>query len=437
MKRIPILLTLALLACTVVRADEGPDVIEPLSNGEAEAMQEIYLSVKPAAKEGNRVAQAIVFEARTALGHDWVADRFMVKSKRGNDLNAETEDAWIDAVLMKANGGDPFFMSVFGYMNWWGYAVPRDRKVAVEWWKKGAEAKGGMAMWRLANCYLNGTLPLDFEKAMQYYGEAGEIGIPVALFSIGAIYNESMSGVDADAVQRDVNKAMKYWIEAGLLGHAKSQLAVGSAYMSGDEGLEVNKELGAKWLRMAAENGNSRARDYVRRFLDNKPEQRDLPEAIPTNGTEVASSFIAFDNIEKHIADPKVSVVCLLDSYRPRPFTGRSGRGGSPSSMLDYYLSALRTLESEGDDASVNPADVKIFIIEGHGDTRALIRKVDKQFGSKGFDGTIPAIYIFTSGKSEPVKTYTYETGAGSYGASVKQQVVELLTEPKDGPEPQ
>ena len=99
--------------------------------------------------------------------------------------------------------------------------------------------------------------------------------------------------------------------------------------------------------------------------------------------------------------------------------------------MLDYYLSDLRTLGGKDDDGAAKPEDVKIFIVECLGETRAKIQEFDKQVGFSAYDRTIPAIFVFASGQAKPVAAFTYDTGAGFYGASLKRQVVDLLGEPK------
>ncbi|MFA5343206.1 MAG: hypothetical protein WC381_04500 [Kiritimatiellia bacterium] len=97
--------------------------------------------------------------------------------------------------------------------------------------------------------------------------------------------------------------------------------------------------------------------------------------------------------------------------------------------MLDIYLARLRTLKRRPTETAgvntVNPADVKIFIVEGREDTRAKVREFDNQYQLKTYDGSIPVIYVFNSGRW--VKTYTYSRDPGPNGLELKALVESLL----------
>lgn len=258
------LITILSLSLVFVRpgwSDVGPDVLTSLANGDREAMRRIDDLVSPAALELNRVAQAIVHEAKIAMGQDKISNRFTIYEIPPTGLYEDTEKDWLVAVEKKAVDGDPFFMDVMGVICFNGYAnVPKDQQKAIAWWGKAAELNNsGMAKLHLGNCYVNGTgFPRDLKKAAMYYREAGELGIPLGWYNLGCFYDgwEGWS-------PRDIKKAMEYWGKSASMGHAWSQFNLGWFYAEGKD-VPKNLELGRKWLKTAAAQGLWRAKEYLK-----------------------------------------------------------------------------------------------------------------------------------------------------------------------------
>lgn len=407
-------------------SDVGPDILAPLTNGNMAAIRRIEDRVSLASAEGNRIAEAIVCQAKIARGQDSDAyyqgrDHFSISSTPPGALCEDTEKDWLAALGKKVAGGDPFFMDVLAILCFEGLAgVPEDKQKAVALLKKAAELNCGIAKHHYGNCLARGDgVPRDLKKAAMYYRAAGELGVPWGWYNMGCLYN-GWQGWSP----RDLKKAMECWAKSAPLGHVRSQFNLGFYYCNGDEGFPVNKELGRQWMRSAASNGHTRAILYLA-DLEKKPVPRTLPAVIEDKNTGVVSTFIAFDKIKESITGSKVAVVCFVDSYDPSKLGGNK----TPSQMLDIYLGGLRTLKKQqkesSDAGTANPEDVKIFIVECREDTRAKVREFDKQCALKAADGSIPVLYVFHLKK--PVKTYTYCQDPGPNGIELKSLVENLL----------
>lgn len=409
-------------------SEVGPDILSSLKGDKTNEMLQIHNRAMLAAQEGNRVAEAIAYEAKTALGQDREFNRIKGEYPTLPHEIAErneTEKDWVAAVDKKAADGEAFFMVIMGVLCYNGYAnVPVDKQKGLALWQKAADLNCGLAKLRVGNCYLNGVFPRDLQKAAAYYREAGETGIPMGWNNLGCLYNgwEGWS-------PRNLNKAMECWAKSAPMGHAWSQYNLGFFYCYGDDGFPQNKELGIQWMKAAAANGHRAAKLYLSNFVGKKPAQRTLPAVIEDKNTDVVSTFIAFDKIKESIAGSKVSVVCFVDAYEPQTVRPAVLPDKTPSQMLDIYLSGLRTYKKQqaksSDANTINAEDVKIFIVECREDTRAKVREFDKQCQLKVYDGTIPVLYVFHL--EELVKIYTYGQSPGPNGEALKLLIEGLL----------
>ncbi|MFA5107885.1 MAG: tetratricopeptide repeat protein [Patescibacteria group bacterium] len=244
------------------RSDVGPDILTPLAGGDREAMRRMDDRASLAVQEGNRVAQAIVQDAKIAQGPDACSNRYMtvcISTHPGALLYEDTEKDWLIAVEKKATAGDPFFMEVMGHLWFRGSAgLSVDKQKGLAWWKKASDLNCGVAKLRLGFCYSEGNgVPRDLEKAAVYYREAGELGVSWGWYCLGCFY-DGWGGWP-----RDLAKAMECWAKAAPMGHALAQYNLGWTYAEGT-GVPQNIELARKWMEAAAARGLEDAKTYLK-----------------------------------------------------------------------------------------------------------------------------------------------------------------------------
>ena len=112
----------------------------------------------------------------------------------------------------------------------------------------------------------------NYEKAMEYFHKAAELGYAPAQASLGEMYREGRG------VNRDYKESFKWYLKAAESGMSESQYNVGYMYYHG-EGVEVSKEKAADWFMKAAEQGYAPAQNYLGKMFF-------LGEGLPVNEGE-------------------------------------------------------------------------------------------------------------------------------------------------------
>lgn len=133
-------------------------------------------------------------------------------------------DVTFDKTLQLAQQGDAISQCNVGYMYFNGIGTTQDYTQAVRWWKKGA-AQG------LVNDYFN--LGLAY-----YLGK----GVPV-----------------------DYVEAAKWWDKAAREGDIDAQYRLGLMYRTG-KGVPVDKVKGYALIKLAADNGNDKAKTLLEKI---------------------------------------------------------------------------------------------------------------------------------------------------------------------------
>ena len=120
----------------------------------------------------------------------------------------------VKAVLMDIDAKCPFCR----------VSVPRSDEDLIERIKKRVEMDDAEAIRSFGCCYYNGEygVPQDYEKALQLWHRAGELGNATANCNIGnAHYN-------GNGVERDMKQAKHYWALAAVGGDEVSRYNLGS-----------------------------------------------------------------------------------------------------------------------------------------------------------------------------------------------------------------
>jgi len=156
------------------------------------------------------------------------------------------------------------------------------------------------------------------------------------------------------------------------------------------------------------------------------PAEEGAPEEA---GYLLPMELIAWKEVPSETKHPKVVVLCLVDKYRPDEPTLGGPNDKTPAQMLDLYLRGLRSLGLAGQApaaiAPVSSGDVKILIVECGKTTRDRAAYLHRRLKRKGYDRTIPVIYVFRSGRLGEVYTYRRRPGRG--GHRLKRFVEQLL----------
>lgn len=119
-----------------------------------------------------------------------------------------------------------------------------------------------------AYVYGNAGLPRSIDKARPWCERAALHGNAWGEFCLAGMYYDGLGGY-----QRDAALALRYFEVAAHKGHAVAQHDYGWMLVQG-KGVAADREAGVRWLRAAAAQGSSTARDKLRSLGITPPEGR-------------------------------------------------------------------------------------------------------------------------------------------------------------------
>lgn len=135
-----------------------------------------------------------------------------------------------------------------------GKGIPRNKDMAVQYYKKAADAGILSAQLRLADYYLNGIIVNhDIWQAIYWYKKAAAQNDPYALFMLGTFADQGIG--------ENINKqkALKYFTKSAQLGFAKAQYNIAKYYSQGIITEKESAPLAYYWYRKAALQDDSKA----------------------------------------------------------------------------------------------------------------------------------------------------------------------------------
>ena len=146
-----------------------------------------------------------------------------------------------------------------------GRTVPRDLRLATQWFEKAAQQNSAPAQYRLGSHYERGIgADRDTKKAREWYQRAAEAG------NIRAMHNLAVLGAEGPDGKPDYATAASWFRKASEFGVRDSQYNLAILYARG-LGIEQNLQQSWMWFSLAAGQGDEDAakkRDDVATRLD-------------------------------------------------------------------------------------------------------------------------------------------------------------------------
>jgi TPR repeat protein len=185
----------------------------------------------PLAKEGDPDALNMVGQM---YENGWGVDKDIEKAKRFynrgaslghlgsvNSLRALKDQEYkveLKTVIPAAEAGDPQAQNRLGVMAEFGYGMPRNPDLALQWYLKAADQGYVAAQHNIGRCYNFGTgVEQNFAEAERWYRKAAEQGHTDAMFFLGTLYSNN-HGSQSDL---DTNVLAYAWMHnAAQLGNA-------------------------------------------------------------------------------------------------------------------------------------------------------------------------------------------------------------------------
>ena len=138
--------------------------------------------------------------------------------------------------------------------------TPTSDEEIIERYKKRAEMDDANGFFNLGCCYRHGEygVPQDWDKALELWHRAGELGCALAYSSIGNAY------VIGDCIEKDEQKAKYYWELGAIGGHEIARYNLGII-----EGRKGNTSRALKHYMIAAECGYNDSLKEIRKLYVN------------------------------------------------------------------------------------------------------------------------------------------------------------------------
>jgi TPR repeat protein len=126
-----------------------------------------------------------------------------------------------------------------------GQGLPKDYRVAIQWYRRAAEQGDALAQFQLGVLYANGQgVRQNYEIAGQWYRRAADQGDAVAQFNLGVRY------ANGQGVPQNDELAGRWYRRAAQQGHARAQSNLGVLYANG-QGVPKDVMRAYMWLTIA------------------------------------------------------------------------------------------------------------------------------------------------------------------------------------------
>lgn len=167
-----------------------------------------------------------------------------------------TEPDWPRAFAERkplADAGDPVSETYIGLYYERGYGVPKDMKLAAEWFTKAAKHGSARGNYEIGRLYFDGEgVPEDNAIAVKYTRQAAVQGFPNALHMMGLITFNGKHGVAKDNIE-----AERLIRLAAEKGNVRAAHDMGVIYEQGS-GVEKDRAESRMWFKACADGGDER-----------------------------------------------------------------------------------------------------------------------------------------------------------------------------------
>jgi hypothetical protein len=126
-----------------------------------------------------------------------------------------------------------------------GQGLPKDYRLAIQWYRRAADQGDTLAQFQLGVLYANGQgVARNYEEAVLWYRRAADQGDAVAQFNLGVRYD------NGQGVPQSYKEAGQWYRRAAEQGHARAQSNLGVLYANG-QGVPKDVILAYLWLTVA------------------------------------------------------------------------------------------------------------------------------------------------------------------------------------------
>ncbi len=201
-----------------------------------------------------------------------------------------------------------------------GEKIKHDILKAEEWHLKAAEQGHAGAQNQLANLYFRGKRHLDGtgvnkdeKKGMAFLLAAVDQGDPNALYSLASNYHMGAH------VPLDLDKAIEFYERAHEKGNLMAALTLGHMYREGVNLVEAevpqNNEKALFWFEKAVAMGDSNAQDVINEMKGIKPENKSQKKSIELTNALDREDFLELYDLDQYIGNDQQECVRAGYSY--------------------------------------------------------------------------------------------------------------------------
>ena len=205
--------------------------------------------LKPLAEQGHAGAQSFV--------------GYMFEYGRGVPRDYREAVRWYQ---LAASQGDTFSQTCLAEIYEKGWGVASDDEMAAQWYGRAAALGDRQAQLHLGTMYRDGRgVTRDFKQAEKWFGLAADQGSAWAQMSIGVLYAHGGDGLPVD-----YDKAVDWFRKAAEDEEPTAEYNLGWAY---EAGLGVAKDLdhAVEWYRKSADHGDQSAKRRLDELSGNSP----------------------------------------------------------------------------------------------------------------------------------------------------------------------
>lgn len=174
----------------------------------------------------------------------------------------------------RAEKGRPSAQYYLGLRYYHGLGVPKDERIAAQWFERAARAGESGAQLNLARMLKTGRgVAPDMQRAVQMYRAAAARGVQAAMVELGEILSSGGS------VATDYREALRLFNEAAAAGNASAEFNLGLMHGQG-LGTPPDPEVSMKWYERAAARGDPNAQFNLATLLLQRGDKAPLDRIV-------------------------------------------------------------------------------------------------------------------------------------------------------------